>query len=222
MFVLLSYKIDALTPAYGGKKGFSSVSSSSIKKGNSANTEKWEFPNHLGTHIDFPYHFHQNGQTVEDSPLDFWVFDGEKVQILEIDLPEDDLLIKPKHIKNQKIDFDTKFLIIKTSFGRYRSEEKYWRYNPGLSIEITEWIKTKFKKLRIIGIDSISISSWQHRDVGRKVHRKMLDPKNPILIIEDMDLSKVNKDTVFKMLYVAPIMVSKSDGGPCTILAGVK
>ncbi|GAF94079.1 unnamed protein product, partial [marine sediment metagenome] len=72
MFIQLSYKIDVETPAYGGKQGFLLTPLSSIEKGDSANTSKWEFPNHLGTHIDFPYHFFQNGQTVEDFPTDFW------------------------------------------------------------------------------------------------------------------------------------------------------
>lgn len=221
MNIFLSYPIEKNTPTYGGKKGFISISSSSIEKGNSANTERWEFPNHLGTHIDFPYHFHQNGQTIEDFSIDFWVYEGKKVQILEADL-SDSLLIKPEHIKNQRIDFDTEFLIIKTDFGKYRSEERFWKYNPGVSEELADWVIDNFKKLRIFGVDTISISSWQHREIGRKVHRKMLDPKKPIVFIEDMNLSEVNNSTIFNIVYVAPFMVSKSDGGPCTIFAEVK
>ena len=49
----------------------------------------------------------------------------------------------------------------------------------------------------------------------------MLNPKNPILIVEDMDLSKVSKDTIFKIVYVAPLRITKSDGGPVTIIAEV-
>ena len=141
---------------------------------------------------------------------------------MEADLPEDELLIKPEHIKNQEIDFDAEFLIIKTDFGKYRSQEKFWKYNPGVSEELSEWIINNFKKLRIFGVDSISISSWQHRDIGRKVHKKMLDPKKPIVFIEDMDLSKVYSSTVFKTVFIAPLIVSKSDGSPCTIFAEVK
>ena len=66
MYILLSHKIDGLSPFYGGKKGFSYEPTGLIEKGDTANTQKWEFPNHLGTHIDFPYHFYQNGQTVDD------------------------------------------------------------------------------------------------------------------------------------------------------------
>ena len=73
MFIFLSYEIDLNTPIYGGKKGFLSKPSSSIEHGDTANTSKWEFPNHIGTHIDFPYHFYKNGQTVDDFTPDFWI-----------------------------------------------------------------------------------------------------------------------------------------------------
>ncbi len=90
MLIFLSYSIDINTPFYGGRKGFMSIPSSSISNGDSANTSRWEFPNHIGTHIDFPYHFYQHGQTVDDFPADFWVFDGKKVQIVEVNLFEND------------------------------------------------------------------------------------------------------------------------------------
>ena len=222
MFILLSYKIDDLTPAYGGQEGFLSESLSSIEKGDSANISKWELSNHLGTHIDFPHHFYQNGQTIDNFPLDFWIFKNKTMQILELDLPTDALLIKPEHTATQYVNFDAEFLLLKTGFDKYRNQEKYWKYNLGLSMEISDWIIKNFKKIRIVGLDSISISSWQHRDIGRKAHRKLLNPKNPILIIEDMDLSKVTDYTIFKRIYIAPLMISNSDGTPCTILAEVE
>jgi len=222
MFILLSHKIDIDTPCYGGEKGFISTSSSSIEKGDSSNTSKWEFPNHIGTHVDFPYHFYSNGQKLDDFAADFRIFDGKKVQVLNVVLPENDLLIKPEHIKNKHWDDKAEFLILKTGVGRYRNQKKFWEYNPGVSLELADWIIKNFKKVRMVGLDSISISSWQHRDVGRKVHRKMLDSKKPILLIEDMDLSCVTTSTVFKIVFVAPLMVKNSNGSPCTILAEVE
>ena len=222
MFILLSHKIDSITPVYGGKKGFSYALTSSIKKGDSANTQRWELPNHLGTHVDFPYHFYKNGQTVDDFPENFWIFNGNKIQVIEVDLPDKKFLIEHTSLANTNFKQDAELLILKTGIGKYRKKEKFWKYNPGISIEMADWIVNKFKIIKAIGIDSISISSWQHRDIGRQVHKKMLNPKKPILIIEDMDLSKIDKDTNFNRIYIAPLMVRKSDGAPCTIIAEVK
>jgi len=222
MFIFLSYKIDSNTPIYGGKTSFLSNKETSIKNGDSANTQKWNMQNHLGTHIDFPYHFYENGQTSDFFPPEFWIINSEKIQVLEFNLIEKKYLIEPENFVKDEFNSDAQFLILKTGFGKYRSQEKFWKYNPGISVETTDWIIKNFKKIKIIGIDSISISSWQHREIGRKVHKKLLNPKNPILIIEDMDLTKINRDTIFKRVIIAPLIVSKSDGGPCTILAEVK
>ena len=99
MFIRLSYTLNCDTPAYGGKDSFSSKPLNQIKNGDSANTSNWEFFNHLGTHIDFPYHFYQNGQTIEDFTDDYWIYTGDKIQVLDVDLDEKNLLIKPENVK---------------------------------------------------------------------------------------------------------------------------
>jgi len=52
--VSLSHWINEETPVYGNKGGFKRKKLSSIENGDSANSEYWEFNNHIGTHIDFP------------------------------------------------------------------------------------------------------------------------------------------------------------------------
>ena len=118
--------------------------------------------------------------------------------------------------------FDAELLLLKTGFHKYRDKEEYWKNNPGVSIEFVKWLKQNFKNLRVIGMDFISLSSWQHRDAGREVHKILLDPKKSILPIEDMNLSKIGVDTVFNKVIVAPLMVNKSDGTPCTVFAEVE
>jgi kynurenine formamidase len=222
MYIFLSHFLDLDTPMYGGKKGLKIKKVSSIENGDSANTSQLEFSNHLGTHIDFPYHFHKNGQKSTDYPPDFWIISGKEAQILDIGLKENELLIKPCHIKNEKINKKVKFLIFKTGYEKYRYKERYWKLNPGLSIEIINWIEINLKNIKIIGIDSISVSSYQHRDIGRKVHKIILNPNNPVLLIEDMDLSKISSNTNIKNIYIAPLVVKKSDAAPCTIIAEVE
>ena len=72
---LLSYIMDEKTPAYGGKDNLFKLSPlSNIKYGDTSNNTIFEFPGHLGTHIDFPKHFHNNGQVLIDYPHSFWIF----------------------------------------------------------------------------------------------------------------------------------------------------
>ena len=221
MIISLSYKIDSNTPVYGGGEGFTSKPVRSIKKGDTCNTSKWNLPSHIGTHIDFPYHFYENGQTIEDFSEDFWIIDGKKVQIIEVDLPDDKLLVKTEHIKKTDFNYDAELIVVKTGYGKYRTQKKYETHNPGINDDLCNWILEKFKKIRIIGLDSVSISSRQHRETGRSVHKKLLNPKKPVLIIEDMNLSKITSKTMFKKIIIASVMGSKTDGAPCTIIAEI-
>ena len=73
--IYLSYFLDSDTPAYGGKTSCISVSYiKSIFDGDTSNDQKIEFPCHIGTHIDFPFHFSISGKKCNDYPASFWIF----------------------------------------------------------------------------------------------------------------------------------------------------
>jgi kynurenine formamidase len=207
---------------YGGKNGFISKKASSISKGDSANTSFWQFPNHLGTHIDFPYHFFEGGQKLEDFPLDFWFFDGERIEIIDVNICENELLIGPENITKDNFNNDAELVLIKTGFGKYRSNERYWKENPGIGRELAEWLRNNFNKLRVIGLDTISVSSFQHRQEGRSVHKVLLNPEKPVLLVEDMDLSSLSESSSLKQIWICPLMVKGANGCPCTIIGDVK
>lgn len=218
MYMFLSYTLNDKTPVYGGGERFKTEEGRSLKKGDTCNTSKWCLPNHIGTHIDFPRHFYENGQTISDFTAEYWVIDKKKTQVFEINLPKNDLMIKKEYITNKRFDFDAEFIIIKTGFGTFRNQGIYETHNPGVDISLCEWILDNFKKIRFIGLDSSSISSRQHRDIGRMVHKKFLNPKRPVLIIEDMDLSRIKSGFDYKKIIISPIQVNNSDGAPCNIL----
>ena len=51
-------------------------------------------------------------------------------------------------------------MIIKTGYGAYRSLDKYHNDNPGLNSSLANVLKDRFSKLRGIGFDFISLTSW--------------------------------------------------------------
>ena len=71
----LSYFISERTPLYGNGTGIQFLSDKEMNKGDSCNTTNLVFPNHSGTHIDFPYHFNMDGKTLNDYPASYWQFD---------------------------------------------------------------------------------------------------------------------------------------------------
>ena len=213
-FLYLSYYINEKTPIYGGEKAIYIENRSEMSKGDSSNTKYLKFPNHTGTHIDFPNHFSDLGQTINNYDASFWV--TNKVHVINY-AAKDEEIIGDKIFKNNAIPKDTEFIILNTGFHKKREKKTYWNNNPGLAPELANNLKKQCPKLRYIGFDFISLTSYQNRLLGRKSHVQFL-MKNNILLIEDMDLSKI-KNKKIKSITALPLMFDNLDGSPISIIA---
>ena len=216
MSIFLSYLISNETPLYGNEKGIHFVPDKEIERGDSCNTANLSFPNHSGTHIDFPYHFNPDGKTLNDYPTSYWQF--SHVEIIDLSGKiSDGQIIGPElftNLENSKIEL----LLIKTGYGAYRGTDRYTLTSPGLSADLAPFFRKNFPKLHCIGLDLISVSSYSNREEGRKTHHAFLNPDEgePILLIEDM---KLDTDGPFNKVIVAPLLIDNADGAPCTVFA---
>jgi len=217
----LSYILDENTPTYGNRNKFICQKKSDMSKGDIANDSSIETTVHIGTHIDMPYHFYNDGQTIEDFPIDFWRF--ENIVFTEIE-PENLILHHELIEQLDKIETKEKtdLLIVKTGICEKRSTDEFWESNPGFSPDLADYLRNNFPNLRVLGFDSISVSSFANRMVGRESHKQFLNPKHPILLLEDMDLTHLDKDNNIKCVDIIPLRIAKCDGLPCTIIAEVE
>lgn len=216
--IYLSHFLSEDTPGYGGNKGFFTNITKNMCCGDSCNQQEWKFTNHIGTHIDCPKHFDKNGKSLSDYPAEFWFM--QNVCFLEITI-EEDLLIDLKGYVDQ-IDDDCEFLIIKTGFCNIRDQKAYWESGPGLKACSGKLLRELKPNLKAIGFDFISLTSFQHREEGRSAHKAFLHSEgvgNPILIVEDMDLTKLNKAP--ENVVIAPLLVTDADGAQVTVLADI-
>jgi len=214
--VYLSYSLSNSTPLYGNGTGIKFAPDKEMSKGNSCNTMNLSFPNHCGTHIDFPYHFNPQGKTINDFSADFWQFNH--VDMVDFSGKVGDCQIINPELFHCCENKETDLLIIKTGYGLYRSTDRYTLTPPGLSADLAPFFRKNFPKLRCIGIDLISISSYSNREEGRRAHNAFLnsDEGDPILLIEDM---KLDMKGPFERVVVAPLFIDNIDGAPCTIFA---
>ncbi len=218
--IYLSHFINKETPTYGNRNVVNLLKKSDMDKGDVANETHIQSTLHVGTHIDFPYHFYKDGQTLEDFPVDFWFFNSPLfVEIEPKSLVIKDELIDVLNPVNNKEKFD--ILLVKTGFGSKRGSRQYWEENIGFAPEIYDYLRKHFPNIRILGFDSISVSSFQHRDIGRIAHKRFLNPDGPILLLEDMDLSDINEQCHLSNIVVVPIQISGCDGVPCTVVTSV-
>lgn len=218
-WVYLSYSLSSETPSYGNRQTFASDGIKEIEKGDSCNTSFWSFPNHLGTHVDFPKHFDLNGKGLDFYEADFWIF--KNVYLLDISESTALDIIDNSSIEFDRIPEKTELLIVKTGYGKIRRSESYWRKGPSFSPGLAQMLRSRCPELRAMGIDTISISSIKNRELGREAHKAFLCNIRPILLIEDMNLCEIDEETCLKTVIAAPLRVSNTDGSPCTILGEI-
>jgi len=217
----LSYILDKNTPSYGNRNKFLCQKTSNMSKGDVANDSSIETTVHIGTHIDMPYHFYENGQTIEDFNIDYFRFEN----ILFIDMIPDNIIVKDDLIAiletiTDKNKYD--MLVIKTGICNRREQSEFWETNYGFDPSIADYLRNYFPNVRVISFDSVSVSSFSNRLLGREAHKAFLDPLSPILLLEDMDLTLLSEDSKIKKLDIAPLRISKCDGLPCTIIGEIE
>jgi len=214
-FIWLSHILSENTPSYGGENGISIMTKTSIKLNDTANSLRLSLNSHMGTHIDVPKHFFDDGFTITDIDASFWVFNSP--QLIDHSC-RDGELIKVADVEG-KLNYDTDLLLIRTGFESHRKSSRYWKKNPGISPNFARFLRNDFPNIRAIGVDSISITSWMHRKTGKEAHTEFLNPEypgSPILIIEDMSLAII-KDNL-KSVIVLPLRIENADGAPVTII----
>lgn len=216
--LFLSHPYTSETPSYGNRDMVKVTVNSSIRSGETANSSCWIFTNnHIGTHIDVPFHFNDNGKKVADYVAKDWFFSNVGL----IDVPcEKATLITEREVQKFDINLEVEILLIRTGFEENRGKDNYWNDNPGLSADLAVYLRNTFPKLRCVGFDFISITSWKFRKEGRESHKAFLAPnrnENPILAIEDMSLKNIKNK--IDWLVVAPIIVEDGNGAPVTVIA---
>lgn len=85
-------------------------------------------------------------------------------------------------------------LVIKTDSCHLREKDIYWENNSGFAPGMAAFLRKRFLRLRVFGFDSIALSAFVHSKTGYDAHKAFLDHSNPILLLEDMDLSSIDNN----------------------------
>lgn len=217
-WVYLSYYLNDQTFGYGDGERFQLEKVRSMCCGDTSNNSRFSMPTHFGTHIDFPFHFGQEGKTSSAYQAEDFAF--RRVGLVELNPPLSggDLLIRTNDLKVDHLSNDLELLLVKTGLCYKRQETEYWERGYGFHSETAAFLKTRFPQMKVIGFDLISLNSYQHREEGRKAHKAFLLEED-ILILEELDLRKVTNSTSFKQVIIASLQLQDADGAPCTVMA---
>jgi len=209
----LSYPLSETTPSYGDKHKISIKALEQISRGNTSNSYEVKFYNHIGTHIDCPNHFFDNGKKINEYKINDFVFNSP--QIVDVDIIELNE-ISYKTI-TQKLSVDSDIILFRTFFSQYRLDKKYINNYPFFASDLAKDLKNNFPNLKAIGLDIISLTSPINKNEGKKCHQILLDDSrnNAIMIIEDMYLDLYDKK--INNIIVSPIFIDKIDSSPCNV-----
>ena len=178
---------------------------SSIQDGEMSNVTQLSSTVHVGTHIDAPDHFLDNGDFVEDIHLELLV---GPVQVIEIPalshITEDDLKAADIPAGTTRILFKTANSELWAS-GITEFKEDYIGLESNAAKYLVEF------GIKAVGVDYLSVAPYS--DPG-PTHQILLE--NKILIIEGLDLSRVEPGEY--TLLCLPLKIKNADGAPARVL----
>lgn len=161
-----------------------------------ANESRLEIESHTGSHADAPFHFLENGKTIEKISLDRFM---GKCVVLDLTKAKDS--VKKTDLAKFKIQKD-EIVLLKT---KNKLEN---RFNPDfVYLEKTGAQYLASKKIKAVGIDSLGIERSQPE---HETHKILLG--KGIIIFEGLDLSKVNQGKYF--FHGLPLKIRKGDASP--------
>ena len=170
-----------------------------MSKGAPNNSSALNMSVHSGTHIDAPFHFVADGNTIDQLPLERFIGPALVYAV------EAERYITKEHVAGIRLDGATRVLFKTKNSALLRKQE----YDPdfvAISVEAAQSLVEL--GVELVGLDYLSVA---HADEQVPVHRAFLD--HGVVLLEGIDLSAVAPGRY--ELMCLPIPLGDSDGAPC-------
>jgi arylformamidase len=204
----VSVPISAKTPTYPGDPGIDISPWHSLEKGDSANVTALNFGAHTATHIDAPAHFLRDGATVASLALDKLI--GE-VRVVEI--PADVYEITENVIEAQ-CPVGPSRVLFKTRNSAFWSEENGQFHTDYTYITAGAARRLVANGIELVGIDYLSVERFESDNF--ETHEVLLS--NDVIIVEGLDLSKVEPGIYELICLPLKIAAGSGDGAPARVV----
>lgn len=186
---------------------------------------------HGGTHVDAPVHFAEKGRTIDQIPLNEWIGQAVKIDVVSKCLKNRNYQLTVKDVqqweeKNGRLPENVWVLMYTGIDTRYYPDRKKVLGTaktgkealpelsfPGFSAEVAEFLVTR-RNIKGIGLDTPSIDHGKSKDF--QVHR-ICFAANKLAIENIAALDKLLAKGA--MLYVIPMLIKDGTGSPARIFA---
>jgi arylformamidase len=168
-------------------------------RGDTNNSSSIHASAHAGTHVDAPFHFVPEGQTIEMLPLDLFI---GPARVCAVDAGSH---ITAAEVAHAGIEGESRVLF-KTRNSRLLQKGVY---DPSFVAFSVDGAKALVDAgIKLVGLDYLSAAK---ADEQVPVHRAFLD--RGVILLEGVDLSEVPPGRY--ELFCPPVKLAGSDGAPC-------
>ncbi len=224
MFVELSYELDQQMPVYPDSPVEEFIPHLRMNRGDGVNASLIRHYLHNGTHVDAPFHFYNKGPTIDQVPIDNFVYEAPLVIGCKLDRSE---LLGVDQLKSYGDSLHAAdLLLIYTGYSRVRDDAASYADDfPAVSKEAAEFIRTELLNVRAVAIDTLSIESCTSGPANNfVVHKAFLDgdlyPQRSVLIYEDVNIANILNKQV-KRIYAFPLRLKGLEASPVNFVAEV-
>lgn len=195
----ISVALSADTMKYPSLPPFVHTIERDYSKGNDMSLSSMQMVMHLGTHLDAPYHYVEDGKKIHELELDLFLGDTFVVVCAKCVIGEADAL--------RGIASGCTRVLFKTPYSKAIDLHDDMQEASYFSREAASAIAKS--QIRLLGIDCWSID--KPKDVEKFVHKTILGAG--IAVLEGVSLTEVEEGWYF--LSALPLSVLQAEGVPC-------
>jgi arylformamidase len=175
----------------------------SIKRGDIVNVSSISMGSHTGTHADAPKHFYDQGLTIDQLSLDYFIGPAKVFELLDRStISKADL--QPFEILKGDI------ILLKTRNSALLTKTEFDPYFTYLEPEAAEYLAEI--GIRTFGFDYLTIDSYGSLDF--KAHYTLLS--KDIVIIEGLNLSEIDPGKY--QMVAMPLKLKDGNGSPARVV----
>ena len=174
-----------------------------VENGDPVTMSQININSHNGTHLDAPLHFIRGGSPIDQMPLDTTV---GRARVIEI---KDPVSIEVAELEPYNIQSGERILFKTQNSEKAYKTAKFYEGYVYISNEAVHFLAEK--KVRLVGLDYITIGSFKDLDSIGVTHQTLLG--NGVYILEMINLSGV-KPGEYELLCL-PLRMENGDAGPC-------
>lgn len=175
------------------------------------NTHRIVVGSHSGTHMDAPYHFIENGKTIES--LDLNIACGP-VNLVDFRQKGEGAVVTSADVKDIKVS--KRMLFVFGWFHRWKTQD-YYRNFPFFSLDAVEYLISK--GMQFMAMDTPSPdngSAITDRESDSPNHKLLL--KNNVIIVEYLNNTDKLDFSMNYEIFALPLAVIGSDGSPARVI----